>query len=270
MHDYLYDLRSGWIASALLAISALCVSLGHRLGRRAGASAGEAQRAQVNALQTSMLGLLALVLGFTFSLALGRYDDRSTTLAGEANALGTTLLRSSLLPRPFDAQARILLAQYVELRIEESSIGLDDFESRAELHARTKAVGKELWGTAKRAVELDDSPVRTGLFVQSLNDMLDAFDLREAVLNRHVPEFVMLLLFVILALAAFAMGYASGFGGHRPPALTHVLLLLLVLVMFLIIDLDRPRRGWIRIDRTPLLELGSGLSGEVNSGPGGR
>ena len=84
----------------------------------------------------------------------------------------------------------------------------------------------------------NDSTVRTGLFVQSVNAMLDAFAARESVLERHVPETALWLLFLIMLLASGTLGFASGIGNHRPPPLTVLFSLLLVLVTFLVIDLD--------------------------------
>lgn len=255
MGEHLYELDSFWIALGLLACMAASIELGHWIGRRRAHRSSEAHRTQVNAIQASMLGVLALVLGFTFSLALERYDQRNEALAQEAAAISTAAMRAELLPGGMGTEALALLREYVDHRAAEGSITLAENERRREALARAQQAGARLCELAQRAVEHDQSPVRSGLFVQALNGMLDAFATRESVLERHVPEAVLWLLFLILMLTSATLGFSSGVGGHRPPGLTLMLSTLLVLVTFLVIDLDRPRRGLIQLQRDDLVAL---------------
>jgi Na+/H+-dicarboxylate symporter len=112
-----------------------------------------------------------------------------------------------------------------------------------------------LWRHVGEAVAIDDRPVTTGLFIQALNEMIDAYGSRDAALNRHVPEAVLLLLLGTFVLTAALVGYSSGLVGHRVSLATYVLVVLIVLLVFLIVDLDRPRRGLIEVSQQSLIDL---------------
>jgi hypothetical protein len=119
----------------------------------------------------------------------------------------------------------------------------------------------DLWHCAQDAVRADERPVVSGLFVQALNDLIDAFGTRNAALNRHVPELVLLLLFATFVLTGCMVGYTSGVIGRRAVLPTSILMSLIVVVVFLIVDLDRPRRGLIVVSQKSLLDLHSKLGG---------
>ena len=120
-----------------------------------------------------------------------------------------------------------------------------------------------LWSYAGRAAELDPSPVRSGMFIQALNDMIDSFGRRDAGLNRHVPEVVLLLLLGVFLITAAIVGFASGTGGHRPPAVSLVMVGLIVVLIFVILDLDRPRRGLIEVSKRSLYELQASINSQA-------
>jgi hypothetical protein len=227
-------------------------ALGWRIGRSSRAEADEAARAQVGSLQAAVLGLLALLLGFTFSMAAERFDTRRKLVVEEANAIGTALLRASLIEPPESASLKVLLKHYIDVRI-----AYYDATNKAELLAamdegeRTHA---ELWRFVVVAAHRDPSPT-TALLVSGLNTVLDLHATRFAALSNHVPEAVMCMLLVVATLGAGITGYASGFANkhYRLPAA--VVLLLIASVTLTIIDLDRPRRGMIRSGQTAMLEL---------------
>jgi hypothetical protein len=104
--------------------------------------------------------------------------------------------------------------------------------------------------------------LRTGLFVQSLNEVLDGFDRSEAELNIHVPELVIILLVITFLITASIFGYASGTEGHRPTMAANIFLVIIVLLTFLIIDLDRPRRGLIKVSQQSLVALKNSMNGD--------
>lgn len=255
MSEIMYDHSSFLIVGLLFAGLLLSIEFGFRVGRRINHTANEPTRAQIGAIQGSLLGVLALLLGFTFSLSLQRFDARSQAVVTEANAIGTALLRAELLPGVTDGQARDALVRYIDLRIETSKISLD---RRDELHAAQAsivALQEALWRMAVAPAREDANPVRSGLFLQALNDVIDAYGERNAALNRHVPEVVLFLLFGTFALTACLVGYSSGVAGHRVAFPTYILILLITFLVFLIIDLDRPRRGLIEVSQQSLLEL---------------
>ena len=93
------------------------------------------------------------------------------------------------------------------------------------------------------------------LYTQALNEMIDEQGRREAGLERHVPELVLLLLYVTFLMASGIVGYAAGIGGHRPSLATHIMATLIVVLVFIVLDLDRPRRGFIQVSQESLVSL---------------
>lgn len=251
----MYDHSSFLIVSILLAVLLLAIEAGYRLGLKLADGTDEAPKGQIGAIQASLLGVLALLLGFTFSLSLQRHDSRSQAVITEANAIGTAILRAGLLPMPLDGEARDKLREYLDLRVEAGHISLDHAAERNAVLRKTLDLQEELWELGSRAVRENPSPVPSGLFVQSLNELIDAYGVRDAALNRHVPEVVLFLLFGAFALTASLVGYASGIARHRASFPTYILVILIAFLVFLIIDLDRPRRGLIEVSQQSLVDL---------------
>lgn len=259
MNEFMYGLNSLAIAAALFAAMAGAVEAGHRVGRRRAPGASDSTRAHVGALQGSLLGILALLLGFTFSLALQRYDSRSAAVVDEANAIGTAYLRAQLLPASVRGEALSGLKAHLDARVAAGATPASDLAGLQAAQSRSNALLDAVWGSARRAVEEDPSPVRTGLFVQALNEVIDAYGRRDAQFARHVPEEILLLLYATFAMTSGVVGYAAGLAGHRPSRVTYVMLGLIVVLAFVILDLDRPRRGFVLVDQGPLLQLQAGI-----------
>ena len=255
MKEVMYDQSSLLIAGILFSSIVAAIELGYRAGRRTQVLASESSRDHVNAIQASLLGVLALLLGFTFSLSLQRYDNRSEAVVQEANAIGTAYLRAQLLPASVRGEAQKLLQSYLSLRVQASSVTLDREEDRVALLAQSNRELDALWGYARQAAEEDGRAVTSGLFIQSLNELIDAYGRRDAALKRHVPEVVLFLLYGTFVLTGLVVGYAAGVANHRPSFATLILVALIVILAFLIVDLDRPRRGLIRVDHTSLDDL---------------
>ena len=262
MTEFMYDIHSGLIAVVLFISMALAIEAGFRLGLRAQPSETDASKAHINAIQSSILGILALLLGFTFSLSLQRFDSRSDAMVNESNAMGTAYLRAQLLPPALRGEVQAQLRQYVDLRVQASHISVVDRQARAKLVASIGQAQKTLWAYARQAADLDTNTVRTGLFIQALNDLIDSFGKHDAVLNRHVPEVVLLLLYGTFLMAGAIVGFSSGVAGHRPSLVSYIMVALIVVLVFIIIDLDRPRRGLIEVSNQSLLDLQTYIAGD--------
>ena len=270
MQEIMYDISSITIAIGLFASLALVIELGYQIGIRAHEKASEPAKAHSGAIQGSLLGILALLLGFTFSLSLGRHDSRSEAVVSESNAIGTTWLRSQLLDEPERSEVQALLRAYVDLRVEGGHVAVVNVEDRREILARTGAMHNELWTHARQAAAANPNPVTTGLFIQALNEMIDSFGSRDAALNRHVPELVLFLLYATFLMTGCVIGFTAGLSGHRPSFVTYAMVGLIVVLVFIIIDLDRPRRGLIRISQESIIELQKSISvtvGELETKP---
>lgn len=256
MREVMYDQSSILIASVLFLCMLLSVEMGFRIRsrRRKQAVAAEAIT-QANALLVSMLGLLALLLAFTFSAALQRYDDRSQAVVAEANAIGTTYLRAQLLPAVMQDEVQGLVRQYLDIRIQEGRVDFSDAEKQELLLRQSMLVRGQIWNHAVRAAEQDRGAIATALFIQSLNELIDASEARKAANSRHVPEIVIFLMFATVVISTTTLGFASGIAGHRITLAAFVLMMLIALVIYLIIDLDRPRRGAIQVSQESMLSL---------------
>ena len=267
MREFFYDQSIGAIAGVLVVAMAIGTEAGHRLGRGVGSrSDDEPYRSHINGLQGSLLGVLALLLGFTLSLALQRFDHRSEAVVEEANAIGTAFLRSQILTPGLRDEVLKSFHRYIDLRVREDAISLERTEQREKLLGEAGVARNELWDQARRAAALDPNMVTTGLYIQSLNDAIDAFGRREAAHRRHVPEVALILLVGTLLASGWMVGLTSGIAGHRPSVATYVLSTLILLLLLIIIDLDRPRRGLIQIDQSSMVELKAEIDSAVATG----
>lgn len=253
--DLLYAYSSVSIVTMLFIAMILLNEVGFRIGRFVQSSTGSEVKSLTGSIQASILGLLALLLGFTFSMSMQRYDNRSMALIDEANAIGTAMLRVQLLPEEDRAEAGLLFREYIGLRIDIGQIDLTKTEKRAEYNGKIANVQDKLWSLGISATEIDPRPVTTGAFVKSLNDVIDSQGKRNALLRMQVPEVVLLLLFVVFISSGGILGYSAGLSGKRIIAPIVLVSVLITLIVFIIIDLDRPKRGLIQVDQRVMIEL---------------
>jgi len=264
MTHLIYDQSSFLIVGILLAFLVFGIEAGYRIGQKRQARFSESARTQINSMRTSMLGLLALLLGFTFAQSLQRLDARSSAVVDEANAIGTAYLNAQLAPPSVREPAQSLLRDYLDVRIQEAEMSLANPEEESLLlQAQRKQAG--IWQYARQAAAEDGGPV-TALFTQSICELIDSFGRREAEITRHVPEIVLLVLFVTFIMTGFVVGASSGAEGHRPSFVSYVAAAVIILVVFVVIDLDRPRRGLIEVPRDSLVDLQATICVENETG----
>jgi len=248
-----YPLWAIFVVS-LLALLGACEA-GYRYGIRAAGRGGDS----VATLEAAVLGLLALMISFTFSMALSRFDARRDALLNEANAIGTTALRARLLPAPLAGEGLKLLREYIQIRID---LG-QRLASRQELDAalaRSSAIQAQLWQVAKAAAR-DPSMVPTGLFINTLNEMIDNQEKRLTAARNRVPNIVFLALYGIALIAAAFIGYDRGLQASRSRLPVVVMAVLLGAVILLIQDLDRSSHGFITVNQQPMLDTAASLAG---------
>jgi hypothetical protein len=265
MTELLYDVPTGLIAAVLMLSMLMATEFGYRVGLKRRVVIGEAAKEHINGIQSSILGILALLLGFTFSLALQRFDSRSEAVVDEANAIGTAWLRTQLLPTTLRAEAQATLRAYTDLRVQASQLAEVDRAPRQALAAQATAAQNLLWAQARRGIEFDTNAYTPVLFVESVNALIDSYGKRDAALNRHVPELVLLLMHSTFLVAGGIVGFASGTGGHRPSLVSYLMIGLIVVLVFIVLDLDRPRRGLIEVSQKSLLDLQASM--RAGAGP---
>ncbi|MBA3340381.1 MAG: hypothetical protein H0T48_00945 [Gemmatimonadaceae bacterium] len=235
-----------FIATVVLIL--LSLEGGHRLGDSRRRRSGEEKAPAVGAIVGARLSLLAFMLTFTFGLAASRFDARRQLLIDEANAIETAYLRSELLQEPHRTELRRLFLEYVNVRLEGVRLEMVDQAVRrsGELHRR-------LW---KQAVALGGEnarPVVAGLFIQSLNDVIDLHSRR--VMAAGIPGIIWTVLYFVAIVSMAGMGYQSGLSGSSRSLANIGLVLSYSAVLYLIADLDRPEEGMLTVSRQVLVDL---------------
>jgi hypothetical protein len=209
---------------------------------------------QLTTLQAAMLGLLALLLGFSFEMATARWDLRKQATIEEGNAIGTTFLRTSLLPEPQRSEIRAQMVAYLDARLS-SDVMSPSAAVRERSAAEAQRIQWRIWDLAVAADFADPRMATSGLFVYSLNTMIDARDARIARTEDRLPP---VLLWVLLAVAIGALGitgYNVAVTRRTKPVAGMIVTLLVSMVMVLIVDLDNPTRGFIRVSDATLRDL---------------
>ncbi len=250
----LYDTPAELIAGAFLILLLMAVELGHALGRRVDVRDWEKSSGAYTTLAGAVLGLLGLLLAFSFGMADARYGARKAVVLKEANAIGTASLRASFLDASTEPRMKALMRQYVDARMADYAVRSDGQTER------TAALQQELW-TLAAAGDAYREPKAAGLslLTSALNDVIDVSSEQKAARDNRVPDAVLWLLFSVAVLSGALGGFAFGATRHRNMLVTLTFSVLVSLVIFTILDLDRPRRGVIQVDLTPMRELQESL-----------
>jgi hypothetical protein len=201
-------------------------------------------------LLSAVLGLLALLLGFTFSMSLDRYEVRRSLVVQEANALGTLWTRTQLLENTERDAINGHLRFYLAARLSWSEAEKDDGALR-----RAQLEQRAVWELIRQAVRKDANYPLTQGVVDAANGAFDAASARTAARSAHVPDRVFAVLVLYALLSAAMLGYTSAIKGHPHRFATGVVLILLTLALGIILDLDRPRSGAIQVSQAPLEAL---------------
>jgi hypothetical protein len=235
---------------AILLVVLLSIEFGYRLGKYRRRRREDEKEAPLGTMVGATLGLLALVLAFTFGLAAARFDTRRQVLLDEANAIGTTYLRSGMLPERGE-EIRSLLREYVGVRLEAVQSG-----KVAEGIQRSEDIQQKVWTEAENVGQKNPNSIMVGLFVQSLNEMIDLHAKRvQAALRSRIPGPIWLGLFAVAALSLATMGYHAGLSGTRRSLAILAVAVTFSVVIELIADLNRPQEGVLRVSQQALLDV---------------
>ena len=228
----------------------LAVEAGFRLGRWRERRTEHERETPVGAIVGAILGLLAFLLAFTFGMAASRYDIRRGLVLEEANAIGTTYLRAEMLPEPHSKEVRSLLREYVEVRLE----AIQPEKLQAALD-RSEKLQNRLWAQAVIVGGKSPTPI-TGLFVQSLNDVIDlhAKRLTMGVRNR-IPFTIWAALYCTAILAMSAVGFHAGLSSKSRTLATGALAITFSITLCLIADLDRPQEGLLKVSQQAMIDV---------------
>lgn len=207
---------------------------------------------------TGTLTLFSLILGFTFSMAIGRYDQRKAVEEVEANAIGTEYRRAELLPAPAAYKMKQLFRAYVGQRI--AFYELDDATRLRLVDRDVEELQDELWEIVNDAARSQPSAV-SALVMGGMNNVFDAEGFVQAAWLNRIPRAAWVLLVIIAVVANLLIGYGSR-GNKARSLVTFVLPCVVATSMFLIADIDSPRRGLVRPEPKNLLRLAASLHAE--------
>jgi hypothetical protein len=246
-----YVLRFSFL---VLTISLAALWLSVRIGvffRKRRRSLEENEREDFGMVMSAILTLLGLIIGFSFSMAITRYDQRKTLEEAEANAIGTEYVRADFLPAPNAAKVRGLLRDYLDQRI--LFYKTRDDQELAQIDAATAQLEAELWSAVQIPAAAQPTPPLT-ITAMGMNDVLNSKGYTEAAWLNRIPTAAWCLMAAIAVCCNLLIGYGARRGGART-ALLVVLPLVISISFTLIADIDSPRGGVVRVHAENLTNL---------------
>lgn len=237
------------IAIGLLVAMLLAHELGLAAHRRFDRSAQGST--EEGFILSGMLGLLALLLGFSFSMALERHEHRRSLVVAEANAISTFAHRVALIDPPMRARVLKRLVAYGEARVRVGELPAGP--ARTAARGASDRLSAALVAETIAAAQAEPKPVIISLVMHALDTMSDVATERRATIDALLPDSVLALLALYCVFAAAMLGYSVAASGGRHRVSGAILFVLLALAFATIIDLDRPRSGAIVIPQTPMI-----------------
>jgi hypothetical protein len=218
----------------------------------------EAEQQEHDFIVNATLTLLALIVGFSFSMAIGRYDMRKNYEEAEANAIGTEYVRAGLLPADDAAKVRTLLKEYLDARI--LFYLASDEQKLQQVNAHTAQLQSDLWSVVKTPANAQPTFVMA-LAVSGMNDVLNSQGYTQAAWWNRIPTGAWCLMFAMAICSNMLVGYSAR-RTHGGLTRLHVLPIVLCIAFFFIADLDNPRKGIIRVVPQNLISLAVSLHGQ--------
>src|SRR5688572_24887862 len=243
-------------AGGLFAGMVLLIEIGRRIATRRLAEDPEGARQGLAIVEGAVFSLLGLLIAFTFSGAATRFDGRRHLIVEEANHIGTAWLRIDILPASAQPALRELFRQYLDSRLETYRKLPDLTAAKAEL-ARSLKLQGDIWSNAITACRDSGSQPAHMLLLPALNPMFDIVTTRTELAQIHPPVIIFMMIAALALAAALLAGY--GMAGGKTRSWIHIVVFaaVMALAVYVIVDIEYPRLGWIRVDAADrvLLEL---------------
>ncbi len=245
---YLLDHRL--LALAMLAVIVVASEIGYRAGAKR-KDAPDSLRSLMSGTGAAQLGILGLLLGFTLSMAIARWDDRRDVIVAESNAIGTLWLRAGLLQEPLREELRSALREYTDTRI---ALGgsRSDLNTLRSAKSEGEALHARIWSVVERADQPGTSNAIHSTLITAANEVIDLHELRVASLENYLPPLLILLMPGVAAVAVGFLAWTFGAASERGRTAILFLSLVICVVLLLIMDVNRPQRGTIEVGLTPL------------------
>ena len=248
----------------------LFLEIGRRVGIRRLQDDSSAEAEGIGAVDGAVFAVLGLLIAFTFSGATARFDARRQLIVEETNKIGTAYLRLDVVPADLQPALRESFRRYLDSRIE-TYRKIPDLAAARESLARGNDLQREIWRQAVEAVRADGAPLTAPLLLlPALNAMIDIATTRTMAAQMHPPAVVFVMLFLLALAASLLAGY--GMTGSKVRSRFHMLgfALVMAIAVFVILDIEYPRLGWVRVDAfdQALVDLRESMNREAPaSGP---
>jgi hypothetical protein len=197
------------------------------------------------------LGLLAFLLAFVMSMASDRYDNRRQLVVEEAQVIRSAYLQAGYLVEPYPQEIRSLLKEYIDLRI----VTPETQNDVASAIVRSEEIQAKLWSLTEAVVKETPGRDEVSLFIASINETINLHNMRVAALRARLPETIILVLYLVAALTMSMVGFQNSYNGKRNYFSALSVILIFTVVMMLIIDLDRPQEGLLKVRQQSLIDL---------------
>ncbi len=243
----------------IILVVMVSIELGYQVGGLIYKRTKDEKESAVSAIEGAVLGLFAFILAFTFGIVAERYDTRKGLVREEANTIRTACLRSDFLPEPDRAEAKRLLLEYVDARLEAThSIKPSDLTPDVikKLQADSDRIQGRLWDIAVANARKDMNSDVAALYIESLNQMIEVHASRVAIgLQQRIPGGVWFVLWSLTFLGMAGVGYQTAISGSKRSWARPILAIAFSLVITLIAALDNPRNDYVRVSQQPLVDL---------------
>jgi hypothetical protein len=236
------------LCAGLFVLMLVCSEIGRRIGLARAARLGDGLSKVGGTAEAAMFALFGLLIAFTFSGAASRFEDRRHLIATEANAIGTAYLRLDLLPGDAQPQLRDLFLRYLDARFSVYRQIADEADTES-LLAESAQLQSTIWKLSVTSAQRPEAaPQAPQLLLPALNEMIDITATREMATQNHPPPIVFLLLGGLSLICALLVGYDTLKNSERSWLHTVCFAAIVSLTVYVIVDLEFPRLGLIRVD----------------------
>lgn len=260
MFDAILESVPLWLIGLLLVVACIgAARLGRYLRRRGeqGSAAEEQEKSDAESyIIGAIFGLLAFIIGLTFSIAVDRFDTRRGWVAEEATAINTAFLRAGLFDEPHRSQLQLTIRDYARTRIAPNGVWDEHMEAQVK---RSHQLKRQLWDQTQAAVYPVRETELASYFVDAMNETLNVGTRRELAGVAHIPTRILASLLLYLLVASTVLGYLLGDSAGRYRHATTLLFALFAISIIVILDLDSPRSGSIEVSQQGLEDLVANL-----------
>ncbi len=251
MTQFLFYSNPWLLPCVMLVVLALLIEVPYRLGKLL-AGRQLVKDDAWNIVHAGLLTLASFVLGLSFAQASGRFDGRRALVVREANAIGTTWLRSDELDGSAERRFRQILLDYTATRLNAYETPAASPALYRQAIARSDGDQARLWSIASSALRARRSNLGLSLLMQTLNDTIDVSAEVLQAATSHVPTAIVVLALTLVALGTLATGFRFARDNSRPLALSVIYVLAYVIVIEMMVDYDRPGTGFVTINLNPI------------------